>query len=51
MDPYGFDVAVKKMKLEEYDRKDHPDWTGSNIMYFQTNVSDNGMDLWTRIYV
>jgi hypothetical protein len=47
MDPYGFDVAVKKMKLEEYDRKDHPDWTGSNIMpYFQTNVSDNGMDLW-----
>ena len=47
MDPYGFDVAVKKMKIEQrYDAKNYWWWEGGNPDVSQTGLSQNGMDLW-----
>ena len=47
MDPYGFDVAVKKGKIEsKYDQRN--DWSveGGNPELTQTELTRNGMDLW-----
>lgn len=47
MDPYGFDVAVKKMKVESrYDFKNNWWWEGGNPEITQTDLTTNGMDLW-----
>ena len=47
MDPHGFDVAVKKMKVESrYDSKNNWWWEGGNPEVTQTDLTRNGMDLW-----
>ena len=47
MDPYGFDVAVKKMKIENTeDNKNFLTGKGDHLEILQTKVSSNGMDLW-----
>ncbi len=47
MDPHGFDVAVKKMKIEsQYDAKNYWWWEGGNPDITQTDLTRNGMDLW-----
>ena len=47
MDPYGFDVAIKKMKVEaHYDSKNNWWWEGGNPEITQTDLTRNGMDLW-----
>jgi len=40
MDPYGFDIAVKKMKMNGENDKTQ------NTEILKTDVSSNGMDLW-----
>ena len=46
MDPYGFDVAVKKSKIENrYDERNYWWWEGDPRIT-QTELSRNGMDLW-----
>ena len=47
MDPYGFDVAVKKMKIEnKYDSQSYSSWDSGIINITQSELSRNGMDLW-----
>ena len=47
MDPYGFDVAVKKSKIEnKHDSRNYWWWEGGNTEISQTEVTRNGMDLW-----
>jgi hypothetical protein len=47
MDPYGFDIAVKKSKIESrYDHRNNWLTEGGNPEITQTELSRNGMDLW-----
>jgi len=47
MDPYGFDIAVKKGKVESrYDHRNTWFAEGGNPEITQTELSRNGMDLW-----
>ena len=47
MDPYGFDVAVKKMKISNTeDNKNYISTKGDVLEILQTKLSTNGMDLW-----
>ncbi len=47
MDPYGFDVAVKKGKIEsKYDHRNNWFAEGENTEITQTELTRNGMDLW-----
>ena len=47
MDPYGFDVAVKKMKISNTeDNKNYISTKGDGLEILQTKLSTNGMDLW-----
>lgn len=46
MDPYGFDVAIKKMKVNSDDMKNSWWWENGNSEKSQTELSRNGMELW-----
>jgi hypothetical protein len=49
MDPYGFDVAVKKSKVsdEETDKQYH--WWEEYRNLNDTSLTNNGMDLWPEV--
>jgi hypothetical protein len=49
MDPYGFDVAVKKTKVsdEETDKQYH--WWEDYRNLNDTSLTNNGMDLWPEV--
>jgi hypothetical protein len=47
MDPYGFDVAVKKQKIENrYEAREYSWWNKYSPINFGSDLSDAGMDLW-----
>jgi len=47
MDPYGFDVAVKKSKVENRnDARSYSWWKTYSPVNFGSDLSDAGMDLW-----
>jgi hypothetical protein len=51
MDPYGFDVAIKKSKIsDEQENKSRAYWwwdSGTSLL--NTSLSENSMDLWPEI--
>ena len=47
MDPYGFDVAIKKQKIENrYEAREYSWWNKYSPINFGSDLSDAGMDLW-----
>lgn len=47
MDPYGFDVAIKKQKIEKRNvAKQYSWWNKYSPILGRTDLSDSGMDLW-----
>lgn len=50
MDPYGFDVAIKKQKInDEQSNRARKYWWAENSTLISTGLSENSMDLWPEI--
>jgi len=51
MDPYGFDVAIKKLNVDDDKENRSRDywWATAGDYLINTGLSENGMDLWPEV--
>ena len=49
MDPYGFDVAVKKSKVMDEETEKQYSWWNEYRNLNDTTLTNNGMDLWPEV--